>query len=367
VIKKFRDWAKSYSGFDGGDIDAEYWIAGIEYATLNNSGKAYNDFLDNFIKNTKGLKVISKDDIGEINRKEHLKEYGYHWPVARYDKNVLKLCEELDINNFYRAFEFKSNFMKFNLFPIPFNNDNNTHENCKEYWTKNNPYKSDLSKITGFSTKKEYKEWCKKERFKNIVDLIVQNSSTHIKVIIPYSKVEYYEAFKDIISLYKYDIESKIQREPYYINKTKKSYWQYTTYTKENHKVSFIQVPFLNYAGDDTGLKALAKKIKSLSNTQNISKTSQIQFGDFIYDFRYENLYLKNTPIKLSKNEKALLSILIQAKGNIVSFIDLEHYIWPYKTVADSTFRALLHRLRKKLNYRHIETVQGFGCKIVYL
>ncbi len=96
---------------------------------------------------------------------------------------------------------------------------------------------------------------------------------------------------------------------------------------------------------DDTGYENLADK--------------------YYFDMKNQNLYYEDIPIKLSQNEKKLLSILLEARGNIVSFSDIEAYVWSDKIVAESTIRSLIFRLRAKLEYKVIETIQGFGCKIL--
>lgn len=85
---------------------------------------------------------------------------------------------------------------------------------------------------------------------------------------------------------------------------------------------------------------------------------------EFFYDMKNENLYFKNIPIKLSIKEKALLNLLLNARGSIVSFQDIEYNIWSDKTVASSTLRALISRLRAKLEYKIIETIPSFGCRL---
>ena len=58
------------------------------------------------------------------------------------------------------------------------------------------------------------------------------------------------------------------------------------------------------------------------------------------------------------------LEVLISAKGELVTFSDIEHYIWFNKTVSDSTLRTLIYRLRSKLNHKIIETISSLGCRI---
>ena len=45
----------------------------------------------------------------------------------------------------------------------------------------------------------------------------------------------------------------------------------------------------------------------------------------YFYDFKNKNLYYDTLPLKLSTKEKIFLETLIKARGNIVSFSDLEN------------------------------------------
>lgn len=85
---------------------------------------------------------------------------------------------------------------------------------------------------------------------------------------------------------------------------------------------------------------------------------------DYYYDLGNETLYFKDMPIKISGNERKLLTILVEAKGAIVSFRQLEYLIWSQEPVSDSAIRTLIHRLRTKLEYKIIETIPSVGCKL---
>jgi DNA-binding response OmpR family regulator len=98
--------------------------------------------------------------------------------------------------------------------------------------------------------------------------------------------------------------------------------------------------------------------------TIDIDEDYEILGDGYYYDMNHGKLYYDNIPIKLSTKEKSLLNILLNAKGNIVSFEDIESHVWRDKVVADSTFRALVYRLRSKMEHMFIETVAGFGCRL---
>ena len=85
---------------------------------------------------------------------------------------------------------------------------------------------------------------------------------------------------------------------------------------------------------------------------------------EYYFDLKNKSLYFRNKPIRLSVKEKELISILVEAKGAIVTFTQIEHMLWPDKPVSNSALRTLVYRLRSKLDYKIIETVPSFGCKL---
>ncbi|AXX92955.1 DNA-binding response regulator [Malaciobacter molluscorum LMG 25693] len=101
-----------------------------------------------------------------------------------------------------------------------------------------------------------------------------------------------------------------------------------------------------------------------LRNTDLLNNNLITLKNNYIFDKNKELLYYQNEPIKLSKQERKLFSLLIAAKGNIVDFENIEYEIWPDGPVSDSSLRTLLYRIRNKVNSEIIETVQSFGCRI---
>ena len=87
--------------------------------------------------------------------------------------------------------------------------------------------------------------------------------------------------------------------------------------------------------------------------------------SNYYYDLDNEILFYKNNPLKLSIKERKLLTILVEAKGRIVSFREIEYILWPDSPICDSTLRTLIYRLRTKLEYKIIETISSVGCKII--
>ena len=83
----------------------------------------------------------------------------------------------------------------------------------------------------------------------------------------------------------------------------------------------------------------------------------------YTYSCKYKQVFCNNLPVKLSNKESHLLSILINARGNVVSFQEIEYAIWE-ESVSNGALRLLIHRLRNKLDFDLIETFYGFGCRL---
>ena len=104
-------------------------------------------------------------------------------------------------------------------------------------------------------------------------------------------------------------------------------------------------------------------KINQLDKNNISFETITLGFN-YHFDLKNEILFYQTIPISLSKKERMLLKILIEAKGSIVPFKYLESLIWSDNFISDSTLRTLLYRLRAKVEYRLIETIPTIGCRL---
>ncbi len=104
-------------------------------------------------------------------------------------------------------------------------------------------------------------------------------------------------------------------------------------------------------------------KINQINKIDINFETTSLGFN-YHFDLKNEILFYQTIPISLSKKERMLLKILIEAKGNIVPFKYIESLIWSDNFISDSTLRTLLYRLRAKVEYRLIETIPTIGCRL---
>ncbi len=131
----------------------------------------------------------------------------------------------------------------------------------------------------------------------------------------------------------------------------------------KTNPVSYLVKPF-NIEELKANIKLGLYKRKNI-DTLNIDKTLENLGFDYYYDKKFEKLYYKDLPIKLGIKEKVLLKVLIKAKGELITYEELEYQIWPNNTVSSSTLRTLIYRLRTKLSADLIETIPNIGCRVV--
>jgi DNA-binding response OmpR family regulator len=160
--------------------------------------------------------------------------------------------------------------------------------------------------------------------------------------------------------------------------------------SKKINEISNTPIIFMSAYCDDEILSQAAKTepfgylvkpfnrndLKSILNmvTYKLQKKSTYNYlvdgkfkisDDYYYSLNdYLKIYYENQEIILTKNERLFLEILIKAKGELVSFSNIEHYIWFDKPISDSTLRTLMYRLRSKFNHKLIETIPSLGCRL---
>lgn len=87
-----------------------------------------------------------------------------------------------------------------------------------------------------------------------------------------------------------------------------------------------------------------------------------IHLGEnYTYYNKHKTLQQGEEHIPLTKKETMLLHLLITNHGQLVTHREIESYVWEDVIVSESSLRALVLRLRKKLTGLTIKTISGLG------
>jgi len=130
----------------------------------------------------------------------------------------------------------------------------------------------------------------------------------------------------------------------------------------ETNPISYLIKPFKR---EELKSNIMLGLYKNKEIIEEIFDENLIHIGEDYYFNKIENrLYFKSLAINLGSKEILLLKILLESKGQVVTFESIESLIWGTNSISNSTLRTLIYRLRSKLEYKFIETIPFLGCKI---
>ena len=113
----------------------------------------------------------------------------------------------------------------------------------------------------------------------------------------------------------------------------------------------YIKKPFYIYE--------LELKLDKLCKKENSSIKLPM---DFIYDMEKEKLFdEKNEEVKLAKKEILLFNLFAKNLEKVITFEQIEQYVWEGDLTTNENIRALVKRLRKKLPIDTIISQGGMG------
>jgi DNA-binding response OmpR family regulator len=99
-----------------------------------------------------------------------------------------------------------------------------------------------------------------------------------------------------------------------------------------------------------------------------LDQTDRTELGSgYIWSRSEQQLFHERRPVRLTKQESALLNLLVSKPGYTFSAYMIELYVWPgllEEEDSSSRLKALIKRLRKKLPGLDIENVYGEGYRL---
>ena len=133
------------------------------------------------------------------------------------------------------------------------------------------------------------------------------------------------------------------------------------------------RVKGLNLGADDYLVKPFAfdelhARILSLYRRAYSQNTSQLNIENLVVDTASKQVLCDDVPLPLTPHEYSILEKLASSQGRVVTYGQLEDYLYSSKFVSRNSLEAHVSSLRKKLkavNLSHIlQTRRGFGYLI---
>ncbi|MDR2635584.1 MAG: response regulator transcription factor [Campylobacteraceae bacterium] len=114
----------------------------------------------------------------------------------------------------------------------------------------------------------------------------------------------------------------------------------------------YLKKPFFNYE--------LVQKIKKFCRPQTLAVIKLA--GGYLFNYETSRLHDENgKEVQLAKKEILFFELFIKNRQRIVTFEEMEEYIWEGEDTSILNIRALIKRLRKKLPENAIKIIKGVG------
>lgn len=127
----------------------------------------------------------------------------------------------------------------------------------------------------------------------------------------------------------------------------------------------------LNHGADDYLVKPfhideLIARLRALLRRQSGNLRQVIEYGMIAFDVETREVKVAGKPVNLSARELALLEILLERPGAVLSREILEDRLFGWgEEPSSNTLEVHLHNLRRKLGAERIRNIRGVGYKVV--
>lgn len=108
-------------------------------------------------------------------------------------------------------------------------------------------------------------------------------------------------------------------------------------------------------------LPALTKAVEALDKERDFTFYLD---EDFYFDSNSSQFYLNNEVMDLTKKELNFLKLLILNKDRIVSYEEIEKFVWNDEYMSFNSLRTTIGFLRKKIPFNCIKNISNIGYKL---
>lgn len=138
-----------------------------------------------------------------------------------------------------------------------------------------------------------------------------------------------------------------------------------TAHTDRDYLLSAVELHLEQYIVKPINLKelkdSLSKCVAVISQNHAVAK--ELPCG-YSYDFDHKILTCEGKEIKLTKREIAFFELLLQNKNRIVTYDELQNYIWEDDVMTDAALKSLIRNIRNKFPKDYIKNLSGIGYRL---
>ena len=138
-----------------------------------------------------------------------------------------------------------------------------------------------------------------------------------------------------------------------------------TAHADTHYLLKAIELNLIKYLIKPIEEDQLLEAINICCEKLSLNNSNIVQLTlDFTFDTFNKTLFNKNILIKLTKSELLLLDILIKKIDHIVSYEEIEYFIWYDKVMSSDALKSVVRSVRNKIDKSIIENFSKQGYKI---
>ncbi|RUM73772.1 MAG: DNA-binding response regulator [Sulfurovum sp.] len=138
-----------------------------------------------------------------------------------------------------------------------------------------------------------------------------------------------------------------------------------TAYTSTEYLLDAVSLNLVKYLVKPMQEEELFEALRVCFEQIATNKPTIINITkEYKYDTFNHTLIHNNEIISITNSQHKLISILIENHGRIVSYKELENYIWYDKVMSSDALRSLIRDVRKLIGKESIENISKCGYRI---
>jgi len=139
-----------------------------------------------------------------------------------------------------------------------------------------------------------------------------------------------------------------------------------TAHTDKKYLLEAVELHMEKYIIKPVDIDVLFDVLEQCVSVLNINRIVSLSVdSNYVYDYDKKELQYKNELVILNKKEMSFLEFLISNQSRVVTYEELQEYVWGDDVMTDSALRSLVRNLRKKLPTDIIFNLSGVGYRIV--
>lgn len=135
-----------------------------------------------------------------------------------------------------------------------------------------------------------------------------------------------------------------------------------TAYTEVDFMLEAIELSLLRYIVKPITEPKLFDALEKFLQSKDKAHLQEIA-PDWNYDSMQKIITHKSEIYELTKKEAKLIEVLLE-KDSIITYEEIEHYLWESEYMSLNALRLMIKNLRKKLPEGTLKNIQGIGYKL---